>query len=296
MASGIHFPHPRPALRQVLLAGLSAASLATGHSGKKETVPRTELSHPCSRTISRNVRKQVQKEVLKPSEKAGITSWPFGCPLDPARDLFGDHEKQKSRKRGTTTQWVCGYCQKVFKNEHYLDMHMERKHMSQTPANGVCLADYCEIFDSCYGDLRRPPRRSSENSQAPPPCSNETMAKERKRCGDSLTKCLPLEQDAARQLHAKLSKHFCQTLDCRIRAEQHRDQHAEMMPVIVILILVVLCGFVIFSLVVCCVDYSDDILNFLVESKVLSPDTRKQVTKARETTRKQIGIDRTKGI
>ncbi|CAE8647121.1 unnamed protein product, partial [Polarella glacialis] len=101
---------------------------------------------------SRHVRKVLEKEILKPVQKAGVASWPQGCPLDPARDLYGHQEKQKQKKRGSTTNWTCNICQKVFKSEHYLDLHMERKHMNEAPATGVCLADYCEVFDVCYGE------------------------------------------------------------------------------------------------------------------------------------------------
>eukprot|EP00435_Cladocopium_sp_Y103_P072072 s121_g39.t1 len=100
----------------------------------KEVVPRTELGHPCPRGISRQVRKMVEKEILKPAERAGIKEWPAACPLAPARDLWAGQErleKHKSRKRSTTGMWTCGYCQKVFKSEHYLDLHLERHHMDE---------------------------------------------------------------------------------------------------------------------------------------------------------------------
>eukprot|EP00931_Biecheleriopsis_adriatica_P085968 TRINITY_DN60711_c0_g1_i1.p1 TRINITY_DN60711_c0_g1~~TRINITY_DN60711_c0_g1_i1.p1 ORF type:complete len:300 (+),score=59.63 TRINITY_DN60711_c0_g1_i1:26-901(+) len=287
-------------LEAALMALFTLATLAGSAAGKdaKVSVPRTEMTHSCSRMVSRHVRKALEKEILKPAEKAGIKSWPPGCPLDPARDLYGMQEKNKSRKRGSTTMWTCGYCQKVFKNEHYLDLHIERKHMAEAPVSGVCLADYCEIFDVCHGELkhRRVNRQKSDGALQAPSCSNETMLKERARCEESLKKCLPLDQEASRQLHAKLSRHFCQVMDCRIRAEQHREQSSEMMPVVVLLILVVLLGFVIFSITVCCVDYSDDLLVWLEESKIISSGTRTQVQKARETTRQQLNLDRTKMI
>lgn len=67
-------------------------------------------------------------------------------------------------------------------------------------------------------------------------------------------------------------------------------------PVIVLLILVVLVGFIAFSLVVCCVDYSDDIVQFMVESRVASLGCARRILKAREQTRTAVGISRTKAI
>eukprot|EP00933_Yihiella_yeosuensis_P003712 TRINITY_DN1068_c5_g1_i1.p1 TRINITY_DN1068_c5_g1~~TRINITY_DN1068_c5_g1_i1.p1 ORF type:complete len:304 (+),score=51.76 TRINITY_DN1068_c5_g1_i1:85-996(+) len=278
---------------QALLAMSVAASSAA--AARPEVVPRTELSHPCSRVVSRNVRKQLEKEILRPAQQAGLTSWPSTCPLDPAKDLYAFQERQKGRKRGSTTQWTCGICQKVFKNEHYLDLHMERKHMDQAPRNGICLADYCEMFEICHGNEARY-RRPSKKEEEPPACNNQSMAIARQRCETSLSKCLPLQKEESRKLHAKLSRHYCQTLDCRIRAEQQKEQNSELMPVIVLLILVMLLCFVVFSMVVCCVDYSDDVFAFLVDSKIASQETVRSAVKARDQTRQTLGLDRTKCI
>ena len=66
-------------------------------------------------------------------------------------------ERQISNRKkpggGYTSNWTCGYCGKQFKNEYYLDMHLENAHMDQIqPNRTVCLADYCEIFDVCDKD------------------------------------------------------------------------------------------------------------------------------------------------
>lgn len=257
---------------------------------KAETVPRTEQSHPCNRAVARNVRKQIDKEVLKPATKAGVDHWPRGCPFDPKLDLYGKQERQKSRRRGGGAHWTCGICGKVFKNEHYLDLHMERRHMNETPRNGVCLADYCEVYEVCHIETKR--RRKIDEQQ----CDNGTMAIARRRCEESLSKCLPLDEDKSRKLHAKLSKHFCQVLDCRIKEEQKKEHLSDYMPVIVLLILVVLVCFIFFSIVVCCVDYSDDILQFMVESRLASTGFVRRIVSARTQTREVVGLDRTKAI
>eukprot|EP00434_Breviolum_minutum_P000337 symbB.v1.2.000282.t1/scaffold23.1/size449444/9 len=108
-------------------------------------VPRTELAHSCHRGISRQVRKLVEKEILKPAERAG--AWVDDVDVGPEKRGMGlniprprppepqqqtqPEEKHKTRKRSSTGMWTCGYCQKVFKSEHYLDLHLERRHMDE---------------------------------------------------------------------------------------------------------------------------------------------------------------------
>lgn len=258
-----------------------------GPHKKEDTVPRTELQHPCSRSISRLVRKQFEKEILQPAHHSGHLPWPDRCPWDPKRDLWAQHEKQKQRKRpgNPGASWTCGYCGKSFINEHYLDLHMERKHMSEVPSDGVCLADYCEIFDLCQGDTRR----RFKNKEA---CSPEALAQTRKLCEDGMLKCFPLDKDVSRKLHAKNSRHFCQVLDCRIREERRKEEESSLVPVAVLLILIILFCFIIFGIVVCCVDYSDDIVQFLQEAGILSNSAAKKVVQTREQARRTMGIDR----
>lgn len=265
---------------------------ASGAAGRPEVIQRTPLSHPCSRPISRQVRKQIEQNILRPAQKAGMMSWPTGCPLDPTADLWSKHEKQKQRKRGSGTQWTCGFCGKVFKSEHYLDLHMERRHMNETPRGGVCLADYCDMFDVCESDSTRPRKRTNRE----PECDNATMLEAQHRCAQALMRCLPLDSEVPRMLHAQYSKQYCRVLDCRIREERRAEEALDLMPVIVVLILILLIGFMVFSIMVCCVDYSDDILEFLVESGVASQGFAKRMTQTREVTRQTIGLDRTKCI
>jgi len=272
-----------------LALSLKLASAAPSKA-PAEVIPRTEMSHPCSRSLSRTVRKQLEREILKPAQKAGVDVWPRGCPLDPARDLWGKHEKQKSRKRSSGTQWSCGICGKSFKSEHYIDLHMERKHMNETPRGGVCIADYCEWFDTCQGETRLKKKKGE------PACDNKTMAQARSSCEEAMIKCFPLDQPESRKLNAKFTKELCRVLDCRIREEQKKEHHMDMMPVVVLMILIILVCFMFFSLMVCCVDYSDDILQALVESGLASTSLVKKLTKARNEVRKPLGYDRTKSI
>jgi len=257
------------------------------------TVPRTEPQHQCSRSVSRAVRKVLDKEVLKLATKAGMSTWPEGCPLDPAKDLYAGHEKQKSRRSPGSPgiSWTCGICGKAFKNEHYLDLHFENKHMNETPAEPVCLADYCEAFEVCHGEQRWKPRYNKDGA-----CDDKALAKARHLCEDAMVNCFPLDKPESRLLHAQLSRHWCQVLDCRIREEKKKENDSTLIPVIVLMILIVLIGFIVFSIVVCCVDYSDDVIQFLVDSKLASTGFAKGLVKARETTKQAVGQDRTKRI
>lgn len=279
--------------RLYLAVSLIAFGVGAQRNGK-EKVPRTELSDPCSRTVSRNTRKSIEKEVLKPAGKIGADVWPVGCPLDPALDRYGHQERQKQRKRGgSPSSWTCGICGKVFKNEHYLDLHMERMHVNETYNKPVCLADYCEIFGSSCEDGKNFGYRKQKKSE----CNDTRQEQLRDRCQDGLARCFPLDgaKQPSRKMHAELSRAFCQVLDCKVRSEREIAE-LEYMPAVVIMILLFMFVFVFFFLVVCCVDYSDDIWQLLVEAKLVSNDAAKKLVQTREKSRQAVGMDRTKCI
>eukprot|EP00397_Hematodinium_sp_SG-2012_P057202 GEMP01071278.1.p1 GENE.GEMP01071278.1~~GEMP01071278.1.p1 ORF type:complete len:194 (+),score=22.56 GEMP01071278.1:159-740(+) len=112
----------------------------------------TQLTHTCSRSIAREVRRKVDDDFVKgPLRVHGISDYvlPDNCPFKEQNDIWHYHESQKRRKRvnGQLT-WECSICGKKFKSEHYLDVHMEAKHMNEATGN-VCLANYCVVFDLC---------------------------------------------------------------------------------------------------------------------------------------------------
>jgi hypothetical protein len=79
----------------------------------------------CSRSLSRKIRKFVDHEIFS---KLSIDplALPDNCQLNPKYDLFRDQESHKVEY--TRTEWRCQYCHKQFKNERYLDKHMDHKH------------------------------------------------------------------------------------------------------------------------------------------------------------------------
>jgi len=264
---------------------------------KKDEIPRTELSDRCSRPISRLVRKQMEKEIYQPAARAGHVNWPVDCPLQPGKDLFFHHESQKTRKRPGSggSSWTCGVCGKSFLNEHYLDLHLENKHASSMSEEHTCLADYCELFEVCEEKRRRPQRAREEEK-----CNQDHLAKVRHTCDDSMRKCFPLDGSASaesRKLHAQMSRHWCQQLDCVVREEKRKEEESSLVPVVVLLILIVFIGFLFFAIIVCCVDYSDDIVLWFQDSGLMSAAFARKLFKARKETQKKVGVvDRTKSI
>merc|ERR1712061_629861 len=111
----------------------------------------------------------------------------------------------------------------------------ERKHMNDTPPGGICLADYCEMFEVCHESTFQRRREV---------CNDAKLALARKRCESALKSCFPLDQAVPRKLYAEYSRQFCQVMNCTLRKEQREEQDS-MMPVAVVLVLVILLCFVI---------------------------------------------------
>ena len=95
--------------------------------------------------------------------------------------------------------------------------------MDTVPANGVCLADYCEMFEVCDGNQRGQQRQRMRDPQ----CDEAGLQAARRRCEAALRDCLPLDEEVTRKLHGHLSRHWCQSIDCRIRAEKQKEHFFE---------------------------------------------------------------------
>jgi len=281
-------------LPPVVVFAFLLAPFLGGIGAKQPTPPRTELKHSCSRSISRNVRKVLEADVLRLTRKEGLNGSLPGCPWNPESDLYALHELNKKRRtgRGGSNGWTCGICNKTFKSDYYLDLHLERKHMDVAPVGeSFCLADYCEIFEVC-----RESKGSSVRRRSSQDCDDELLTKERQRCELALTRCFPLDQELSRKWHAKFSKDYCQVLRCSIRAERRRDSEQPLLPVIVPLLVLLLSGFIVFSMTVCCVDYSEDIFQALVDSGVASLDFIRKCRNMRDTTRQAVGVPSKKPV
>jgi len=189
-------------------------------------VPRTELSHPCSRPLGRDVRRRFEVAVQKmrlTSEKRTEIKWPEGCPFHPQVDLWAKHEKAKSKESkdrySKLPGWQCNFSGKVFKSEHYVDLHLERLYMNETPGEGAaCVADYCEIFEIC-----KVAKGSFIDglSSEPPFCDSEKLLISHQQCDTVMDKCFPLMVGETQELDVKLRKNLCEPLTCESRAERH---------------------------------------------------------------------------
>ncbi|CAM9307174.1 unnamed protein product [Ectocarpus sp. 8 AP-2014] len=110
----------------------------------------------CSREHSRQARKIIAKSVYPFLDKDTALAIPPACPLHPELDVFKDQELHKRLVPGKLDTFQCGYCQKQFKTEFYMDRHMDNKHADRLnlagsdaighgiePAPGRCLGDLC---------------------------------------------------------------------------------------------------------------------------------------------------------
>jgi len=282
---------------------------------KKSDVPRAPLKNKCSRPASRRVRQKLETELLTKAAQVGQTTWPLGCRLDPAKDLWKNHDDHTIKKRGPIAPFTCGFCGKVFKTHYYLDLHMERNHMNETPPDGICLAEYCHLFDVCEkpeeSETFKVQKKSATLQESAKyhykkhkkhrkhkflkTCNNATMDKAKKLCYDTMYKCLPFENEATRQLSGEFSRHFCSTLDCELRAE-HLFDDSEPLPVLVHLLWMLAFSGIAFAIVVSIVRNSEEIIAFLSRYRLASPTTIKKITKTTERAREQLGMDVTKYV
>lgn len=113
-----------------------------------------DILHHCDRTRSKEARLALEILVWGPLRKDGIQLSPH-CMLSPHREILTSQESAKTETNGAT--WKCLLCSKVFRNEHYLDKHLARKH-AEVRDNGtsVCLADLCGSLIPCLPQSAEP--------------------------------------------------------------------------------------------------------------------------------------------
>lgn len=89
-------------------------------------------SYECSRLLSRRVRSvyrdQLQRYISFESinKEGSEFNLPETCAWHPSNDRYFDQERNKSEL--SMREWKCGYCGKIFRTEHYMDLHMHRHH------------------------------------------------------------------------------------------------------------------------------------------------------------------------
>lgn len=179
----------------------------------------------------------MEREVFARSEVAGAArrlhniSWPEECPLHLARDLWGKHELAKSRAgfdggmKAGSQEWRCALSGKVFKSEHYVDLHMERNFMNETPRDGACLANYCDALSLCG---RKPePSWAEALSSETPACDPAELKTWQTQCADLLSRCVPHASISgmpdANMTHVEhvLYRAWCEPLTCESKIDRH---------------------------------------------------------------------------
>lgn len=113
-----------------------------------------DILHHCDRTRSKEARLALDKLVWGPLQKDGLQV-SRDCVLSPRRDILTAQEAAKTETNGAT--WKCLLCSKVFRNEHYIDKHLARKHAEvRHKGTSVCLADLCGSLIPCLPQSAKP--------------------------------------------------------------------------------------------------------------------------------------------
>jgi len=237
------------ALLQVLLLFFSLTLLTVPRSVSGEHEHNiTALSARCDRAVSRHARQILQQYVFKHMHgKQRVDQLPASCPLAPLNDILLEHEQHKARKN--KAQHRCTYCQKVFKNEFYLDQHLQRKHVDTIPHTATsCLAEVCDVLQCDWFSLhhqlqtsRMSKKKREEKARAAGAhCMPQAATRTRQLCEEVGNKCFPVQAHTGSQrdlkdpgdhkwdsIHEYWMHYFCAASTCNI------DQKNELMLAVV---------------------------------------------------------------
>ena len=170
----------------------------------------------CDRHLAREARRIVKDVVttLATSLRAEVAS---SCPLHASNDHLLPHEERK--KALTQWQWRCAECGKLFKSEHYLDRHLDRKHASLLNSSHAttCLGEYCDILQ-CPTWLEALRRQERER---PRPCKPNELEARRHLCQHLMHDCFAGGADL-HPVFESMEERFCSPISCagrqRLRA------------------------------------------------------------------------------
>lgn len=142
----------------------------------------------CSREKSRIVRSLLKQRLLPAGPLPGE------CLLRPELDVYLDQERHKKALRWNL--WRCRYCGKSFVSEHYLDLHMDRKHAVAANAT-FCPGELCEALDcsaaarlgrtKVNGRVSRGRRRGRRAARLAASC--EDLEERKERCATIFGDC-----------------------------------------------------------------------------------------------------------
>lgn len=170
-----------PTFASVLRKGIVTALLVLGAAG----------IDGCDRLEAQQARRAIDAQVLPLLGRRDLL--PEACPLRKEYDALLDQEIKKERIG--SGHWKCGLCGKRFRNEWYLDKHLELKHNdSSDHGSRRCYADFCGVLVSC-GQLPGAAMRDGIVEERPPGepewCRSPESITERKQlCRATLQKCV----------------------------------------------------------------------------------------------------------
>lgn len=191
---------------------LLLVTLCSGHAGSEDI-----STNICDRERSRAARAVLRQHVLPMTAKADhqLTEQ---CPFHPLRDLYGMQDAARHKHRGI--QWKCGFCDKVFRTDAFLDQHMDNNHQNEKhPSADVCLADLCEVLH-CDHFVQGHGSSFKSFQQRTAPCRPKLKGQLKHNCQDIADVCFPIaNSNEAALMHEYFVEHFCEAHTCN-RKEQ----------------------------------------------------------------------------
>ena len=171
---------------------------------------RMRNSGHCDRSASRAATSEIESNVLS-LDGAHVDQLPENCPLNPLKGMY--HYQESNQRPGRQKTVKCAFCGKSFKNQHYMDRHMDLKHEDKLLNNAtVCLADYCDVLHC--------------QSNAPVACREDDVKHSQLRCRALFDRCFPMEAD--KRLHDFYLHHYCDTLSCRGSGGERRSPFSQL--------------------------------------------------------------------
>lgn len=173
----------------------------------------TVQSSDCSVSKSSQAKKSL-KNNLDPVLDYYSYQLPEKCPFHPSKNLLQSFQNQKKELR--RTKWKCNVCNKTFKNENFLDEHLQNVHYEELYPTGsnrtnlICWGDYCDIL-TC----------GSETQVPLVPCDQTEKDKRRFLCNAIVDQCFPSDKSTtSHHLNELYQRIWCSKLTCE---EQEED-------------------------------------------------------------------------
>eukprot|EP00252_Welwitschia_mirabilis_P012796 TRINITY_DN28327_c0_g1_i1.p1 TRINITY_DN28327_c0_g1~~TRINITY_DN28327_c0_g1_i1.p1 ORF type:complete len:276 (-),score=37.05 TRINITY_DN28327_c0_g1_i1:475-1302(-) len=159
----------------------------------------------CSRERSRLAWRIIEEYLMPFIEEEGY-NLSRTCRLHPENDMFREQEHHKIHLQAN--EWQCGFCNKIFVSERFLDQHFDNRHATMLDVSrSKCLADVCGALHCDTLDTGK-----STKSK----CNVAAVDKNRHLCESLANSCFPSkESPSARRLHDFFLRQFCDAHSCK---------------------------------------------------------------------------------